>query len=270
MRPSGSRCHQRAGCPALPCSRHTVSDATMVPDMRAFPGGDLGTPPARFNGRSHPRPGEERRRRGATVPSIVPPDGAPRLPVGSTRAGRLVARSAGAILPILDRSADPKAAVALSRSVARNGLSERERATATGAPAGALVACGHELVVRLLERGPRATPIEEGGLPGAADPRREGAPGECAARASFGRGGAERRFRSARYFVLPPDRGGTRPDLQPHRRGSSPASPLGSDESPAPFTESSLSRGILVDGGESAGARFTRPPLSHHPQDGAE
>ncbi len=50
------------------------------------------------------------------APTIVLRDGAPRLPVGSTHAGRLVARPAGTILAILDRSTDPKAAVELPRS----------------------------------------------------------------------------------------------------------------------------------------------------------
>lgn len=114
-----------------------------------------------------------KRPRSSMAPTIVMKDGAPVLLIGSPGGSRIINYVAQSVVAILDWGMDPADALALPHVVNRNGDTDVEEGS--DALAAALEALGHTVKLRNLNSGLHAIQIAaDGGLTGAADPRREG------------------------------------------------------------------------------------------------
>lgn len=115
-----------------------------------------------------------KRPRSSMSPTIVMADGAPVLVIGSPGGSRIIGYVAKTIIAHVDWDMDIQTAIALPHLVNRFGaydLEEATRATDLGEP---LQALGYEVNTRALTSGLQAIAIDEDGLSGGADPRREG------------------------------------------------------------------------------------------------
>ena len=109
------------------------------------------------------------------APTIVLEDGQPRLLIGSPGGSRIPAYVARATHAVFDLAMPLDAALGRGHVVNRNGPTELEDGTDAVKLAKRLKRLGHDVEVRALNSGLHAILIEvDGGLTGAADPRREG------------------------------------------------------------------------------------------------
>ena len=115
-----------------------------------------------------------KRPRSSMAPTIVLRDGEPVLVVGSPGGSRIIGYVAQAVVAHLDWGMDLQAAVAMPHLVNRFGTYDLEEDTTAADLRGPLEEMGFETEVRDLTSGLHAIAIEEGGLRGGADPRREG------------------------------------------------------------------------------------------------
>ena len=116
-----------------------------------------------------------KRPRSSMAPTIVLQDGKPILAIGSPGGSRIINYVAAALVDILDFGMDPQQALGDPHIVNRNGATDIEEGTDAESMAAELEALGHEVNIRDLNSGLHAIQItEDGGLVGAADPRREG------------------------------------------------------------------------------------------------
>jgi len=115
-----------------------------------------------------------KRPRSSMAPTIVLKDGAPVLVVGSPGGSRIIGYVAKTIIAHLDWGLDVQQAVALPHLVNRFGTYDLEEGTTATQLSDGLTALGYEVNTRALTSGLHAISINEDGLQGGADPRREG------------------------------------------------------------------------------------------------
>ena len=115
-----------------------------------------------------------KRPRSSMAPTIVLRDGEPVLVVGSPGGSRIIGYVAQAVVAHLDWGLDVQQAAAQPHLVNRFGTYDLEEGTTAADLEGPLQEMGFETEVRDLNSGLHAIAIEEGGLRGGADPRREG------------------------------------------------------------------------------------------------
>lgn len=115
-----------------------------------------------------------KRPRSSMAPTIVLKDGKPVLLLGSPGGSRIIAYVAQALVAMLDWRMDPQAALDLAHIANRNGKTDLEEDPGAAALGAALQAMGHEVVIRNMNSGLHAIAIDEHGLTGGADKRREG------------------------------------------------------------------------------------------------
>ena len=116
-----------------------------------------------------------KRPRSSMAPTIIFKNKKPILLTGSPGGSRIISYVARTTAAILDWDMDPQLAISRGHVVNRNGVTELEENTeAIGLKIG-LEALGHKVKIRNLNSGLHAIKIlKDGGLIGAADPRREG------------------------------------------------------------------------------------------------
>lgn len=115
-----------------------------------------------------------KRPRSSMSPTIVMEDGRPVILAGSPGGSRIIAYTSLALIGMIDWGLDPQAAVELGHVANRGGATDLEDGTVAAAFAQTLTERGHEVNVRGLTSGLHAIRIDEDGLRGGADPRREG------------------------------------------------------------------------------------------------
>lgn len=115
-----------------------------------------------------------KRPRSSMAPTIVMRDGKPVLAIGSPGGSRIIGYVAKSIIAWADWGMNIQQALAFPHAVNRFGTYDLETGTKAGDMQGDLEAMGYEVNLRDLTSGLHAILIQEGGLQGAADPRREG------------------------------------------------------------------------------------------------
>jgi gamma-glutamyltranspeptidase/glutathione hydrolase len=115
-----------------------------------------------------------KRPRSSMAPTIVLRDGAPVLVVGSPGGSRIIGYVAKTIVAYMDWGMDVQAAVAMPHLVNRFGTYDVEAGTSAEGLTEPLTALGYEVNARDLNSGLHAIALDENGLSGGADPRREG------------------------------------------------------------------------------------------------
>ncbi|MGB3689393.1 MAG: gamma-glutamyltransferase [Jannaschia helgolandensis] len=115
-----------------------------------------------------------KRPRSSMAPTIVLRDGAPILVVGSPGGSRIIGYVAKTIVAYMDWGMDVQAAVAMPHLVNRFGTYDVEAGTSAEGLTEPLTALGYEVNARDLNSGLHAIALDENGLSGGADPRREG------------------------------------------------------------------------------------------------
>ncbi|MEQ8294023.1 MAG: gamma-glutamyltransferase [Roseovarius sp.] len=115
-----------------------------------------------------------KRPRSSMAPTIVLKDGKPVLIVGSPGGSRIIGYVAKTIIAHLDWGMDVQEAVALPHLVNRFGTYDVEGRLVSDELVGALAGMGFEVNRNVLTSGLHAISLQEGGLLGGADPRREG------------------------------------------------------------------------------------------------
>ncbi|MEM6593525.1 MAG: gamma-glutamyltransferase [Pseudomonadota bacterium] len=115
-----------------------------------------------------------KRPRSSMSPTIVLKDGAPVLVVGSPGGSRIIGYTAKTIIAHLDWGMDVQAAIDMPHLVNRFGTYDVEDGTTATQFTEPLTALGFEVNARALTSGLHAISINETGLQGGADPRREG------------------------------------------------------------------------------------------------
>ena len=115
-----------------------------------------------------------KRPRSSMAPTIVLEHGKPVLVIGSPGGSRIIGYVAQAIIAHLDWGMDVQAAVAMPHLVNRFGRFELEKGTQAVELAPALEALGYEIRTGAMTSGLHAIALDDGGLHGGADPRREG------------------------------------------------------------------------------------------------
>ncbi|WP_339646236.1 gamma-glutamyltransferase [Jannaschia helgolandensis] len=115
-----------------------------------------------------------KRPRSSMAPTIVLRDGAPILVVGSPGGSRIIGYVAKTIVAYMDWGMDVQAAVAMPHLVNRFGTYDVEAGTSAEDLTEPLTALGYEVNARDLNSGLHAIALDENGLSGGADPRREG------------------------------------------------------------------------------------------------
>lgn len=115
-----------------------------------------------------------KRPRSSMAPTIVLRDGAPVLVVGSPGGSRIIGYVAKTIVAYMDWGMDVQAAVAMPHLVNRFGTYDVEAGTSAEDLTEPLTALGYEVNARDLNSGLHAIALDENGLSGGADPRREG------------------------------------------------------------------------------------------------
>lgn len=115
-----------------------------------------------------------KRPRSSMSPTIVLKDGKPYIAIGSPGGSRIIGYVASALIAHIDWGLDIQQAVELPHAVNRFGTYDLEEGTAAESLKPELEAMGYKVSVRDLNSGLHAVQVIEGGLLGAADPRREG------------------------------------------------------------------------------------------------
>jgi gamma-glutamyltranspeptidase / glutathione hydrolase len=115
-----------------------------------------------------------KRPRSSMAPTVVLRDGAPVLLAGSPGGANIIPYVAAALVAILDWDLDPQLAIDRPHVLSRNGPTNVEEGEGAEATAEALRALGHEVSIANLNSGLHVIAIDDGGLIGAADKRREG------------------------------------------------------------------------------------------------
>jgi len=115
-----------------------------------------------------------KRPRSSMAPTIVYRDGAPVLAIGSPGGSSIIGYVAQALIAHLDWGMDVQRALAMGHALNRFGVYDLEAGTPAEALATPLQALGFEVVIGAQTSGLHAIAIDEGGLQGGADPRREG------------------------------------------------------------------------------------------------
>jgi len=115
-----------------------------------------------------------KRPRSSMSPTVVFRDESPYLLIGSPGGSRIINYVAKSLVAILDWGLNPQTALDLGHFVNRNGVTELEAGVDGPIDARALTARGHDVRAVELNSGLHAILIRDGGLLGAADPRREG------------------------------------------------------------------------------------------------
>lgn len=116
-----------------------------------------------------------KRPRSTMAPTMLMRDGKPALLIGSPGGSRILGYVAESIINIVDFDMPLGAALAAGHLSNRNGPTDLEAGSDVEAWADALKAMGHDVRLRALNSGLSAIRIDaDGGLEGAADPRREG------------------------------------------------------------------------------------------------
>ena len=121
------------------------------------------------------RPAPGKRPRSSMAPTIVFENGKPVLLLGSPGGSRIISYVAKTIISIFDWDMGLQEAVNSGHIVNRNGITELEENSNVLGFQKSLEALGHKIKVRNLNSGVQVIRIlKDGGLVGAADPRREG------------------------------------------------------------------------------------------------
>jgi gamma-glutamyltranspeptidase / glutathione hydrolase len=115
-----------------------------------------------------------KRPRSSMAPTIVYRDGAPVLAIGSPGGSSIIGYVAQALIAHLDWGMDVQRALSMGHALNRFGVYDLEAGTPAEALATPLQALGFEVVIGVQTSGLHAIAIDEGGLQGGADPRREG------------------------------------------------------------------------------------------------
>ena len=115
-----------------------------------------------------------KRPRSSMSPTIILKDGRPTLVIGSPGGSRIIGYVAEAIVAHIDWGMNIQAAVSIPHAINRFGTYDLEKGTSLEAMVAPLEELGYKVNLRSLNSGLHAIPIEENGLLGGADPRREG------------------------------------------------------------------------------------------------
>ena len=116
-----------------------------------------------------------KRPRSSMSPTMVFDDrGTLALAVGSPGGSRIIGYVIKSLVATLDWGLDIQAAIDLPNVVNRNGATDVEDGTSSGALAAGLAALGHEVKIRSMNSGLHGIAVKADGLVGGADPRREG------------------------------------------------------------------------------------------------
>ncbi|MEQ6250040.1 gamma-glutamyltransferase [Sulfitobacter sp. HNIBRBA3233] len=115
-----------------------------------------------------------KRPRSSMAPTIVMRDGQPVIALGSPGGSRIIGYTAQTIVAMLDWGMDPQQAVMVPHAVNRFGTYDLEEGTAAAELAGPLGEMGFDVETRDLTSGLHVIAIDEAGMSGGADPRREG------------------------------------------------------------------------------------------------
>ena len=115
-----------------------------------------------------------KRPRSSMSPTIILKDGQPTLVIGSPGGSRIIGYVAEAIVAHIDWGMNIQAAVSIPHAINRFGTYDLEKGTSLEAMVAPLEELGYKVNLRSLNSGLHAISIEENGLFGGADPRREG------------------------------------------------------------------------------------------------
>lgn len=115
-----------------------------------------------------------KRPRSSMAPTIVMRDGAPVAVLGSPGGSRIIPYVAKTVVAVVDWGLDAQAAVSLPHLVNRFGKYDLEEGTTAEALAAPLQDMGYEVSITGLNSGLHLILLDEDGLSGGADPRREG------------------------------------------------------------------------------------------------
>lgn len=115
-----------------------------------------------------------KRPRSSMSPTIILKDGRPTLVIGSPGGSRIIGYVAEAIVAHIDWGMNVQAAVSIPHAINRFGTYDLEKGTSLEAMVAPLEELGYKVNLRSLNSGLHAISIEEKGLFGGADPRREG------------------------------------------------------------------------------------------------
>jgi len=115
-----------------------------------------------------------KRPRSTMAPVIVFRDGAPYMAVGSPGGSAIINYVAKTLVGVMDWKLDIQQAISLPNMGSRNRQTELEQGSALEALAQPLRAMGHAVALRQFPSGLHGIVIDERGLHGGADPRREG------------------------------------------------------------------------------------------------
>lgn len=115
-----------------------------------------------------------KRPRSSMSPTIILKDGRPTLVIGSPGGSRIIGYVAEAIVAHIDWGMNIQAAVSIPHAINRFGTYDLEKGTSLEAMVAPLEELGYKVNLRSLNSGLHAISIEENGLFGGADPRREG------------------------------------------------------------------------------------------------
>jgi len=115
-----------------------------------------------------------KRPRSSMAPTIVLRDGKPVLLIGSPGGSRIIGFVAQALIAMLDWNIDPQQAIDLGHIVNRGGDTEIEEGSDAALFAVALEQTGHTVKVRNMNSGLNVIRIDQTGLTGGTDKRREG------------------------------------------------------------------------------------------------
>ena len=115
-----------------------------------------------------------KRPRSSMSPTIILKDGRPTLVIGSPGGSRIIGYVAEAIVAHIDWGMNVQAAVSIPHAINRFGTYDLEKGTSLEAMVAPLEELGYKVNLRSLNSGLHAISIEENGLLGGADPRREG------------------------------------------------------------------------------------------------
>jgi len=115
-----------------------------------------------------------KRPRSSMSPTIILKDGRPTLVIGSPGGSRIIGYVAEAIVAHIDWGMNIQAAVSIPHAINRFGTYDLEKGTSLEGMVAPLEELGYKVSLRSLNSGLHAISIEENGLFGGADPRREG------------------------------------------------------------------------------------------------